>query len=170
MATAVLGLAGSLISGFAAVSANNYQAAIAKSNAEQARVNAQARAEKAMIDAEDRAVENAGIIGLQEAQQGASGLALNSPSLIRTRARSIELANVETDRIIRGGNLDYANYMTEANQFDAEAGAYKAKAGFALFSTAINGFGSFLSAATPTAASPSYIPQPIARPRLFGVN
>ena len=80
MVQAVLAVGGALVSGLAQMQASNYQAAIAKSNAEQARENARLRAEKAAIDAEDRAMENAGIMGRQLAQQGSSGLAISSPT------------------------------------------------------------------------------------------
>ena len=153
---AAISAVGTLISGMAQAQASAYQAAVARSNQEQAKVNAKLAIEKAEIDAQDRATENAGLMGLQVARQGASGLSLSSPSLIRTRARSIEIAREETDRIYRGGYAQEANFITESNQFGAQADMYSAQSGFSMLSGFIGAatqFGSMISQAPATAQS-----------------
>lgn len=167
MVTAVLGLAGSLISGIASAQANQYQAAIARSNAQQAKVNARLAFEKAEIDAQDAAKENAGKMGLEIARQGSSGIALSSPSLVRTRARSIELSQVEAERIYRQGYAVSANYKTESNQFNAQADAYSSAASWDIVGAAVKGIGNLIAGAQPTAMSPSYVPVSVSRPKFF---
>lgn len=165
-----LGVVGSLVSGFAAFQQSQYQAAIAKANAKQAQYNANLATEVAQQQAEDQGRQNMGLFGEQVAAQAASGLALNSPSSISSRLRTAELSYEEQLRIIDKGNQEAANFLTQRNQFNAEASAAKSAGAMSILSSGINAFGSYVGAADPTrfASSPTaFTPKPVSRNRYY---
>lgn len=146
MVSALLGAAGSLVSGMAAMQQANYQAAVAEVNAKQARINAKQEQEMSGRDQEDLGAQNRGLLGEQISAQAASGASLDSPSSQRARYRAREIAYQDIWRRAEEGNKRWANLRTQANVYDAEAGAHK-QAG------RMNMLGSLIGAASSVAGA-----------------
>lgn len=164
---ALISAAGTLVSGFAAMQQSQYQAAVAEANAQQARYNAKLKLEEGAIAAEDTGARNRGEYGSGVSRQAASGLALNSPSLQRTRVNVGRLGFEEQVRIMRRANQEWANDMTQANIFEAEAKNAKQQGQLAMIGSVIGAGGSLVGGAQTTMNSPSFIPTPIPRPKYF---
>lgn len=137
---AVIGAAGSLVSGLATYQQSKYQAAVATANARQARLNAKQVVDVAYSDLEDLGAENQGRQGMQAAQMGGSGLSVSSPSFNQARARGRQLNIIEHRRTIETAYREAANYRTQANVYNTEASAARSAGKFSLI-------GGFLGAA-----------------------
>ena len=141
---AAIGALGSLASGAATIMQAQYQSAIAQANAQQAQENAKQAIEMASRDAQDIGVENAGLLGEQVTGMGATGVALSSPSFIRSRHRAQQLAVVDQQRRMEAGYKEQANYLTQSNMFQAEASAAKSSVPLIAASAALGAVGSFV--------------------------
>lgn len=154
----ILSAIGSVISGIAAMSQASYQAAIAKANAKQARLNAQLAFDVAGEEAQDIGTENLGVMGELLAGQGASGIGIGSPSAARSRTWLGAVAYKDQIRRVEEGNRQGANYQTQANVFDAEASAHKTAGMFGLIGGIINAGSSLVGSSGGSIRSPSFLP------------
>lgn len=162
--------AGAIIGGVATFQQMQYQAAVATANAKQSQANADYAYEVAQKDARDTGLEAKGLIGRQIAAQGATGIALTSPSSINSRQRLSELSYEDQIRRVEAGSRQAANYRTESNMFKAEAGASKTAGALALTESFFKA-GSYIGSSNPTKSSPStFTPKPIPRSRTFAAN
>lgn len=149
---AILGVAGSLVSGFAAMQQASYSAAIAEANAQQARLNAEHEVEVAYGDLESMGEEQAGIMGEQMGRVSTSGLAITSPSINQARHRARRLAIQDQRRRIDASYRTAANYKTQANMFDAEAKAHKTAGTMAMLTGVIGAGRSLVGGSATTGA------------------
>lgn len=177
-----LALAGGIIGTISSVQSLNYQAAVAKVNAQQMRLNAESAQEAAAKDTMDIGQQGAGEAGSLVAAQAASGLSLSSPSFT-SGVDSFLGRNYETaTRRQFEGNQQGAAYRTEASIYDAEAANAKGAIPLTIVGGIVNTAmsmatkgGNLFASAKPTEASPSptplgTIPAPRMRPRLsYGV-
>lgn len=151
-----LGVAGSLIG-----SANEQEAA--RRAEETALRNKQIAAENAartlMVSQEeefDLAMENAQLLGEQEAVQASSGLVLESASFAQTRRNARELARLDALNMREAANIRAQAYLTEGDAYAADAAAARiargnaATMGFLGAATSIIGGAGRLASAAPT--------------------
>lgn len=163
----ILSALGSLVSGFAAMQQASYQAAIADANALQAKYNAELSSSVAQKNAVDIGNQGAGMYGELVSAQGASGIAIGSPSLSRARIWQTKVGYQDQTRTIEAGNAQYANYMTESSVHKAEAASARSAAGFAMLSGVIGAFSSFAGSAQPSSMSPGFLPISTTRNRYY---
>lgn len=163
----ILSAIGSIVSGIAAMSQASYQAAIAKANEQQARLNAQHAKEIGDRDAEDIGTENRGLLGEQLAGQAASGLQVGSPSAVRARGWLSRVSYDEQVRRVEAANREYANYQTQGNVFAAEAKMHKSAGAFAMIGGILNAGASLVGAGRATSASPGFLPTSTVRNRYY---
>lgn len=150
MSLAVLGVVGSLVSTVGAISQASYQAAVARNNAEIARQNAGLAAERTQEQAKSNDEKTAALIGEQLAVQSASGLDSSKGSTLRVRQSTNRLGRQDTLNIRKQGSYDIQNYLQQAANFDAEAGA-------ASTNTALAGLSGAVDVASGLMKSPSLI-------------
>jgi hypothetical protein len=155
---AIIGAIGSIVSGIAAFSQAQYQAAVAKANEKQAKLNAELSMNIAQKDAEDLGTQAKGQMGELVAAQGASGISLSSPSAVRGRKWMSAVGYQDQTRRTEQGQREFANYRTQANVYAAEAKAAKMSGMFSLIGGFINAAGSMVGSAQPSAQSPGYMP------------
>lgn len=177
-----LAIAGGIVGTISSVQSLNYQAAVAKVNAQQMRLNAESAQEAAGKDVEDIGKQGAGEAGTLIANQGASGVSLSSPSFT-SGIQSFLGRNYDTAiRRQDEGNQQSAAYLTEASIYDAEAKNAKGAIPLTIVGGIVNTAmsmstkgGNLFASAKPTEASPApaslgTIPTPRMRPRLsYGV-
>lgn len=120
----------------------NYQAQVANNNAVIATQNAAAASDTAQVTQEDSDNQAAALIASQEAEQGASGLSLNSASMLRTRRTAQTLAGQDSSRIRDEGAANVRGYLQQAENFRGEASAAKAGAAGSMLGTFFSGVGS----------------------------
>ncbi len=175
-----MGMIGGLVSAFGALQQGMYQSAVAKANARQARLNAEQASTVSQQDAEDMGIEGLGQMGELVSGQAGSGIAVSSPTAIRSRLWMGRVGYVDQFRRVEAGNREAANYKTQANVFKAEAKQAK-MAGMMNFAGGVlgamggmggggGGGGSFLGGAQPTQMSPGYLPVPSTRNRYYSTG
>lgn len=117
----VASLAGTAFSVLGALGQGQAQAAAAKSNAVVARQHAQEAARegeiKAEADSQKTRAQAAGIL----ANQGASGVDVNSKSSVDVRSSAAELGELSAINIRANAAREAYGYQTEANNFSSEA-------------------------------------------------
>lgn len=119
----ILSLASAGIGVASAISSGNYQAAVAKNNAQIAEQNAAMAAEASQREAARSDLEYAALLGAQLAEQGASGTSVTSRSNVLARALTRRTGRMAATDIVRGGadaaqrlKQDAANFRAEARQ------------------------------------------------------
>ena len=167
----VLGVVGALVSGVAAMSQARYQAAIAKANAEQERVNARTASDQAGKNIEDLGSQFAGQKQELATIGATSGFAGTSPSLARGADRFADLAIIDQTREFEKGQIGYAQAMTRANIEDTRAAGFKSQAMFAGLSMVGNVIKAGLNGSSmvggASSVGPGYIPIPRQRPTYY---
>ena len=156
----ILGAIGAVASTIVSISQLQYQAAIAKANAEQQRVNAEASRTAAAEDVKDIGEQRRGELGELRVSQAASGLSISSPSFARGEIAFGERAKQEQFRLQLAGNQQSTYYENAARIYDAEAKGYKAAIGPTILGGFINVAQSLVGGATATARSPGFLPIP----------
>ena len=163
---AALSAIGSIFGGIIGFAQASYQAKVAEMNAEVANDNAKRTIDRTQIEEQDNAAENLALIGEQEAAQGASGLSINSESSRRIRKASRVLGRKDTLNIRQAGEIEKYNYEVEAANQTAAAGMARIGGIGSLLSGFVQGGGSLIGAASPTAATNRYN-KPYAKPRML---
>lgn len=169
---------GTIIGGVSSAIQLSYQAAIARANQQQQKLNAEAAAEQAQMDIQDLGTQRRGELGELRSSQAASGLGIRSPSFASGEAAFEAKAIEEAHRLQYSGNQQYAYYRTQANIEGARASAASAAIPFTLLGTAFNAAAevpsiagsSLIGGARATPAAPGYIPIPRRRPTLGPVG
>lgn len=159
-----IGLIGGIIGGIGQAMSLSYQAAIAKANQAQAKNNAYAANQAAQTDVEDIGNQGRGDLGTINANQGASGIALSSPSFAGGVKGFLDRVYGSASRRQSEGNQQTSAYNTEANIQGANAKSASSAIPFALVGGVFNGLssmsgGSLFGNAKPT-MSPDAIPMP----------
>jgi hypothetical protein len=155
MSVGVIGLAlGFVSTAFQAVSsyqAYSYQAKVAEMNQEIANDNATRALERAQVEQQDQDSITLAMLGEQEAQQAASGLAFGSGSFRLARKSARELGRKDALNIRQAGELEAYDYRTQAANFGAHAEMAKASATNSLLGGFLSGTASLVSGATKVA-------------------
>lgn len=112
--SAAIGAAGSLVSGFAALSAGNYQNKVAQMNAKIAEDNAQRAMARSQVEGQDQDALTSAMLGEQEAIQASSGVSLTSKSSMLTRRAARVLGRRDTLNVRQAGELEAYGYKTDA--------------------------------------------------------
>lgn len=151
-----LGVAGSLISSASEQEAARRAEENALRNKEIAKENAIRTLLVSQEEQFDVDMENAQLLGEQEAVQAASGLVLESPSFMQTRRNARELARIDALNVREAGNIRAAAYMNEGDAYAADAAASRlaqgnaATMGFLGAANSIIGGAGRLATAAPT--------------------
>ena len=151
--SAIIATAGSLVSGFSALAAGNYQAKVAEMNAQIADDNEKRALQRSQVEQLTQDQATLGMLGEQEAAQSVSGVSLNSKSSIRTRQAARELGRLDSLTIRQAGEVEAYGYKTDAVNQRAQAGLAKAS-GVSSF------LGSFLGAAASLVGESSSVRSP----------
>lgn len=114
---------GSIASGVLGFMQADYQSQVAKMNAHIAAENAQRASERSQIEQEDQDAKSAAMIGELVASQSASGIALGSGSSMLTRTSAAKLGRQDALRVRQAGATEAYNYLTQAENFNAQAKA-----------------------------------------------
>lgn len=138
---------GALLGGMAAKNAGDYQAQVARMNAQIAEDNAQRALERSQIEQQDQDTLTRAQIGTQEALQGASGLSITGGSQILTRKSAAMLGRRDALNVRQGGELEAYGYKTQAANSEAQARQAKAAGQSALLGSYFSAGGSLLSSA-----------------------
>ena len=108
-AAPLIGIAGTLMQASSTAKANNYQAAVLDRQATRDAWNGQ-------IEVQDQGLSASQQIGQALAQQGASGLSINSPSALRRQALLQTLARRDVQRIGADTAVKVSNGLADAAQ------------------------------------------------------
>ena len=125
---------GTGVGAMASFQQSQYQAAVAKANAQVAKNNAEQARQRGNEDIQDMGEEQAGLLGEQMSRAAGSGLDISSPSIIQSRARARDIGVEDARRRITASRQLGANYDTQANVEKSNASAYKSAGTFALIS------------------------------------
>lgn len=150
VATVVGGIAsagGALIGGMAAKNAGDYQAQVARMNAQIAKDNSDRALERSQIEQQDQDTLTRAQMGTQEALQGASGLSITGGSQILTRKSAAMLGRRDALNVRQAGEIESYNYKTQAVNQEAAARLAKAQGQAALTASYFSAGGSLLSSA-----------------------
>lgn len=171
VASTLISAGSSVAGGVAAFQTGRYQAAVAEANKRSNLRNAAQAVEVGERDVRDIGREFAGQIGEFEAAAGASGLALDSPSIIQTRNRARVTAVEEGRRRMDAAFKQAANFKTQANVQDTVADASRTAGNLSLFEGLLRAGGSLVGGASPTRSSFGTLkptaPLPRPRPRYY---
>jgi hypothetical protein len=134
---------GSAVVGTAAtISANNYQAQIAKRNAELMEINAQRAVQRSQTEQLAQDQQTRALLGEQLAAQSASGLKLGGKSQMLTRKSARMLGRLDAINVRDQGNVEAFNYrMMAADEMD-KIKFLNQSSGFALLSGFLDAAGS----------------------------
>lgn len=136
---------GALQSGKAASQSAKYNAAVATNNQEIANQNARYAAQEGEVNAARKQQETRAKIGGVLAEQGASGVDVNSGSAVDTRASASEVGAEDALTIRSNAARQAYGYQTQATNYGAEAELDKSKAKSSATSGYINAGSTFLS-------------------------
>jgi hypothetical protein len=139
---------GTIMGGMAQKNASDYQAQVARMNAQIAQENANRAIERSQIEQQDQDRLTQAQIGTQEALQGASGLSLSGGSQILTRKGAAELGRRDALNVRQAGEMEAYTYKTQAVNQEAGARLAKAQGSSALLGSWISAGGSLLSSAS----------------------
>jgi len=165
----VLGAAGTVYSGIAAMQAANYQAAVAEMNAKIAEDNARRAVFASQVAAQDQDRQTAAALGELLAQQGASGIDVGTGSQLLAQRGTRELGRLDSLRIRQEGDIQRYNFQTDAVNARAQAQLSRMEGRSALIGGILGGARSLLGAASGisdrTRARIIGQPLPVPRPR-----
>ena len=145
MAGAAVSAGGSIMSGIAQSNAANYQAQVARNNAQTAKQNATWSAEAGDAQALNKGLENRARIGAAKAAQGAGGVDVNTGSAASVRAGMDEVGFTDTETIRSNAARQTYGYLTQASNFEAQAKLDENSGDAAMASGFVGGLSSLLS-------------------------
>ena len=148
MTGSVIGAAGSLMEGFAGGQAADFQAQIAKNNAEIAQYNAQGATEVGRVQALNSALRTRAVVGQTKAAQAASGIDVNSGSALDVQASERMLGMLDALTIRSNAARAAYGYKAEAAQQTARAGFMKQRGKMSRLTGLMNASGTILEGAT----------------------
>lgn len=121
----VVGATGAIQSGQAQRAQAEYQAQVARNNQQIAAQNQQYAVAAGETQAQAQDFKSRATLGAIEAAQGASGLALDSPTLQSVREGAGQVLRLDTRNIIQNAALRSRGYGIEGMNRGAEAELYK---------------------------------------------
>lgn len=145
-AAAAMAAASSLLVGVSDFSAGQYQAAIAKRNAEISTTNAGKASDAAQLNAQENDREAANLLGQQLATQGESGLGGRSQYYLR-RATEDTYRRERENTTLEGVNQS-RGYLQESANYRAAASQARTQAWFSLAKGALNAGQSYVGGST----------------------
>lgn len=99
----------------------NYQAEVANMNARIAKDNAMRAAARGQIEAQENDLTTKALLGDQLTAQAASGVSLSGRSQLLTRNTARLLGRRDSENIISAASAERSNFLSQRNQFKAEA-------------------------------------------------
>lgn len=115
----VAAIGGAVVSTAATIQANNYQAQVAKRNAELMNANAERAVQRSQQEQLQKDQETRALLGEQIAAQSASGLKLGGRSQILTRKSARMLGRLDALNIRTAGDTEAFNYrMMAQDEYD----------------------------------------------------
>ncbi len=154
LGSSVLSAGGSILSGLAQGKSAKYNAAIAANNAEIGKQNATATIQEGEANAAAASAASKAKIGGILANQGASGVDVNSGSSVDTRASAAEEGQLNAINIRSNAARAAYGYESGAANATAESNMYKSEATTAPIAGDISGVSTLLSGATNPVTSP----------------
>lgn len=162
----ILGAIGAVASTFAAVSQLQYQAAIAKANAKQERINAENARIQADQDVLDLSEEAKAERGQLRSSQSGSGFNIGSASFGLAEVGFGERVTQDQFRTKLAGNQRSTYYENRASIEDTRAAAARSAIGPTIVGGLVNVASNFVGGASANARSPGFLPLPRRRNRI----
>jgi hypothetical protein len=147
-ASTLVSTIGGMAQGSAASSAAKYQSQVARNNATIAQQNAEYASQAGETAAQAQGLKNRATLGSIKAAQSASGLSLNSPSLVDVQEGSANVLRLDTANIAANAALRARAYQTQATDYEAQATLDTKKASNATTAGYLGAAGSLLSGAS----------------------
>jgi len=143
-----LGVGGSLFSGISAMNMANYQSEVAQNNQRMAlQMQERARAE-GDTSAYEQDLKNRAVAGQARAQMGASGIDMNSGTMLDVQASQAQLGRLDSLRAKGAKDFEAWRYGVQANQFANQASLAETQGTNSLLSSFINAGSSLVSGAS----------------------
>ena len=146
----VMGAAGASRTADAKARAANYRAVVARNNAKTLRQQGEYAVEAGLTKAETESLRGADLQGRIKANQGASGVDVNTGSNVNVRAGARMASKLNADTVLSNAQLLNYGYLAKANEAEAEAGLDTMEAqnaeeagGFNIASSLISGASQF---------------------------
>lgn len=143
-----IGLIAGLAQGVLGFAQAQYQGQVARNNEIIAQRNAWAAIHRSEIEQQDQDAQTSGMIGELVAEQGASGVAINSGSAVLTRSAVAKLGRQDALRVRYGGEMEAFNYKTQAANFHAQQDASKFEGIASLAGGFLGGISSLVGSST----------------------
>lgn len=136
---------GAISSGISQSKSADYNAQIALNNAKIARNNASLAGQKGEIEAAQAGAQEKAKLAAIQADQGASGVDVNSGSAVNVRSSTAQVGEQDILNIRANAARNAYGYETEAQSDTAQAGLYKSQASSDMLGGFLGGASSFLS-------------------------
>jgi len=146
-ASTLVSAIGGISQGSAASSAAKYQAQVARNNAITAMQSAEYASQAGETAAQSQGFKNRATMGQIRAAQSASGLSLDSPSLVDVREGAENVLRLDTANIAANAALRARQYQAQATDYEAQATLDERKASDATSAGYLTAAGSLLSGA-----------------------
>lgn len=147
----VLNAAGAYNQNIAAANNAAYQAQVAKNNADIARQNAELETQTGEIQAANQGLKTRAAVGKTLAEQGASGVDVNTGSAVDVRAAETKLGLLDALTIRANAARKSYGYNVAATGAEAESGLLTSESQQARAAAPISALGTFLSSVSSTA-------------------
>lgn len=148
VAGAATSAGGMLMSGAAAQNASNYQAQVARNNAQIAQQNADYAIAAGQAKAATQSLKGAAIGGRIKTTQAASGIDVNSGSAVDVQESQREQEKLDTETTLHNATLQAYGFRTQATNFEAQAKLDELSGKSAKLGSEIGATGSLLSSAS----------------------
>lgn len=152
IAGAGIGALGAIQQGKAAKASANYNAEVATNNANIAKQNASFAAQEGTANTEAASMQSRAKLGAIVANQGASGVDVNSGSSVDVRSSAADLGELNALTVRSNAARQVYGYQTEGENYQAQAGLDTAQAANAM-PAAVVGAGSSLLGGVGSASS-----------------
>lgn len=153
VAGASIGALGAIQQGKAAKASATYNAEVATNNAAIAKQNASFAAQEGTANTEAAAMQNRAKVGAITANQGASGVDVNSGSSIDVRSSAAELGELNALTVRSNAARQVYGYQTEGTNYQAQAGLDTAQAANAMPAAAIGATSTLLGGVGSSASA-----------------
>jgi len=144
----IIGTVGKLQEGQSAAAAAKYSAQVARNNAQIAQQNAEYSQQAGEVQAQAQDMKARSQLGAIAASQSASGLSVDSPSLVDVREGSAQVYRLDTANIVQNAALRARSYATQGQNYEAEATLDESKAKNASTAGTLGAFGSLITSGT----------------------
>jgi len=147
-ASAAVSAIGSIEGGYAAQNAADYQAQVARNNAQIAEQNAVYATQAGRAAAENQSRKGAAQVGQIKVAQAAGGVDVNSGSAEDVQVGQREVNQLDTETVLNNAQLHAYGYRTQATNFQAEANLDTMKGEQAVEGAYLKAGGDLLSSAS----------------------